>query len=339
MNEEMAASDWGMPAEAARRVDAACDRFEAAWRAHQRPRIKDHLADAADDIRSVLRRELINLDMNYRRRQGEHPQLEDYPADFGDVGALLPDTARTEPLPPSASPHGHTPGDPDVPDRVGRYSVIEKLGKGGMGAVLRALDPDFGRTLALKVLLAEHQNNPELVHRFLEEARISGRLAHPGIVPVHELGSMPDRRPFFTMKLVQGQTLADLLKQRTTPQDDLPRFLTIFEQVCQTLAYAHAAGVIHRDLKPANVMVGAFGEVQVMDWAWPRCWRRTVLPARRQRPRKSVPSRQPANRRQRGRGPERYWGRSGTWRRSRRAVRLTRLTSAPTCSAWERSCA
>src|SRR5262249_10361492 len=76
----------------------------------------------------------------------------------------------------------------------------------------------------------------------------------------------PDRRPYFTMKLVKGKTLAALLEQRASPQDDLPRFLTIFGQVCQTVAYAHARGVIHRDLKPANVMVGAFGEVQVMDW-------------------------------------------------------------------------
>src|SRR5262249_30610123 len=73
-------------------------------------------------------------------------------------------------------------------------------------------------------------------------------------------------QPYFTMKLVEGRTLADLLRERTSPAEGLPRFLTVFEQVCQTVAYAHSRGVIHRDLKPANVMVGAFGEVQVMDW-------------------------------------------------------------------------
>jgi serine/threonine protein kinase len=83
---------------------------------------------------------------------------------------------------------------------------------------------------------------------------------------VHELGTLPDGRPFFAMKLIKGDTLAELLARRPTPADDLPRFLTIFEQVCQTVAYAHARGVIHRDLKPSNVMAGAFGEVQVMDW-------------------------------------------------------------------------
>src|SRR5439155_12137203 len=101
---------------------------------------------------------------------------------------------------------------------------------------------------------------------FLEEAQISGQLQHPGIVPVYELGAFADQRPYFTMKLVKGQTLATLLAQRGEPGQDRPRFLKVFEQVCQTLAYAHARGVIHRDLKPANVMVGKFGEVQVMDW-------------------------------------------------------------------------
>ena len=83
---------------------------------------------------------------------------------------------------------------------------------------------------------------------------------------MYELGTFPDRRPFFAMKLVKGRTLASLLQEQTSPAQDLPRFLSIFEQVCQTMAYAHARGVIHRDLKPSNVMVGSFGEVQVMDW-------------------------------------------------------------------------
>ena len=104
------------------------------------------------------------------------------------------------------------------------------------------------------------------MQRFLEEARIAGRLQHPGVVPVYTLGRLPDGRPYFTMKLVKGRTLAELLAERKQPTQDRPRFLAIFEQVCQTLAYAHSKGVIHRDLKSSNVMVGAFGEVLVMDW-------------------------------------------------------------------------
>ncbi len=135
-----------------------------------------------------------------------------------------------------------------------------------MGAVLKGRDSDLGRDLAVKVLLEQHRDNPDFVRRFVEEAQIGGQLQHPGIVPVYELGSFPDRRPYFAMKLVKGRTLASLLSERTDPRDDLPRFLGIFEQVAQTVAYAHARGVIHRDLKPSNVMVGSFGEVQVMDW-------------------------------------------------------------------------
>ena len=135
-----------------------------------------------------------------------------------------------------------------------------------MGAVLKGRDRELGRDLAIKVQLEKHRDHPEFVRRFVEEAQIGGQLQHPGIVPVYELGQFGDLLPYFAMKLVQGRTLAVLLAARDVPTHDLAQFLDIFEQVCQTMAYAHARGVIHRDLKPSNIMVGAFGEVQVMDW-------------------------------------------------------------------------
>ncbi len=147
-----------------------------------------------------------------------------------------------------------------------KYQLFGEIARGGMGAVLRGRDVDLGRDLAVKVLLEAHREKPEMVRRFVEEAQIGGQLQHPGVVPVYELGTFGDRRPFFTMKLVKGRTLAELLRERDEPGDDRPRLLAIFAQICQTMAYAHARGVIHRDLKPANVMVGSFGEVQVMDW-------------------------------------------------------------------------
>jgi len=190
---------------------------------------------------------------------------------------------------------------------AGRYQVLGEIARGGMGIVLKARDTDLGRDLALKVLLDRHRDDQDVIRRFVEEAQIGGQLQHPGIVPVHELGSLADLRPFFAMRLVKGRTLAALLAERpdragrdspafgrgpagtrrvaagragrgspdpappateglTPAHDDLPRFLSIFEVVCQTMAYAHARRVIHRDLKPANVMAGSFGEVQVMDW-------------------------------------------------------------------------
>ncbi|MCY2959137.1 MAG: protein kinase, partial [Planctomycetota bacterium] len=131
-----------------------------------------------------------------------------------------------------------------------------------------------GRDVAVKVLDGELAKRPEVVQRFVEEAQIGGQLQHPGIVPVYELGLMADDRPYFTMKLVKGRTLAALFLQRKTPTDNRGRLLAIFESVCQTMAYAHSKGVLHRDLKPANVMVGAFGEVQVVDWGLAKVLRR-----------------------------------------------------------------
>jgi serine/threonine-protein kinase len=216
------------------------------------------------------------------------------------------------------------------------YEIVRKLGQGGMGLVLHGRDPDLGRDLAVKVLREDHAADPDVVQRFIEEAQVGGQLQHPGVVPVHELGRSPDGRPYFTMKLVKGRTLADLLKERTTPAQELPRFLGIFQQVCQRLAYAHSKRVIHRDLKPGNVMVGAFGEVQVMDWGLAKVLGGPQASRGRQPPEEApaccaryAPSRP-------GRILRRavFWARQPTWRRSRPAARWTGWTSAATCSAW-----
>ncbi len=161
------------------------------------------------------------------------------------------------------------PGSEEMPELGGdssRYQLLGEIARGGIGAILKGRDVDLGRDLAIKVLLEKHRDHPEMVRRFIEEAQIGGQLQHPGIVPVHELGRFPDGRFYIAMKMVAGRTLAALLESRKDPTEDRSRFLAIFEQVCQTLAYAHSRGVIHRDLKPSNVMVGNFGEVQVMDW-------------------------------------------------------------------------
>jgi tetratricopeptide (TPR) repeat protein len=153
---------------------------------------------------------------------------------------------------------------PQVPG----YELRERLGQGGMGEVFFALDCRLNREVAVKVLRSRHAGEPELERRFLEEAQIASQLPHPGVAPVHEVGTLPqpDGRPYFVMKLVRGRTLAALLAERTSVAAELPRFLAIFEQVCQTVAFAHSRGVLHRDLKPANVMVDSYGEVQLMDW-------------------------------------------------------------------------
>ncbi|MBK8913779.1 MAG: protein kinase [Phycisphaerales bacterium] len=147
-----------------------------------------------------------------------------------------------------------------------RYQVAGVVARGGVGVVLKARDCDIGRDVAIKVLRRDFAGHPEMLRRFVEEAQIAGQLQHPGVAPVYELAADGAGRPFIAMKLVQGRTLAALLAERPSVTHDRPRFLAILEQVGRTVAYAHAKGVIHRDLKPSNVMVGAFGEVQVVDW-------------------------------------------------------------------------
>lgn len=159
-------------------------------------------------------------------------------------------------------------------DPAGRYQLLGEIGRGGVGIVYKGRDQDLGRDVAMKVLRPEHGSRPDILERFVEEAQIGGQLQHPGIVPVYELGLQQGERPYFAMKLVKGDTLATLLARRAGPAEDRHRFLAIFEQICQTLGYAHARRVVHRDLKPANVMIGSFGEVQVVDWGFAKVLQR-----------------------------------------------------------------
>jgi serine/threonine-protein kinase len=161
------------------------------------------------------------------------------------------------------------PGSPEMiglADRSAHLQLFGEIARGGMGAVLKGRDVDIGRDLAVKVLLEKHRDNPDLARRFIEEAQIAGQLQHPGVVPIYELGIFADCRPYFAMKLVKGRTFAAILAERADSAEGLMGLLGTMLQVGQTVAFAHARGVIHRDLKPSNVMVGSFGEVQVMDW-------------------------------------------------------------------------
>ncbi len=175
----------------------------------------------------------------------------------------LPATSA-EPLTQPHNPNA-TPADA-TPTRAGCCRIVGEVGRGGMGLVYEGEDEALGRRLAVKVLHRGLLGREGVERRFLAEARLTGQLQHPGVPPIHEVGTLPDGRPFFSMKLVRGRTLEALLRDRASPADDLPRFITIFESVCQTIAYAHSRGILHRDIKPSNVMVGEFGEVQVMDW-------------------------------------------------------------------------
>jgi formylglycine-generating enzyme required for sulfatase activity len=161
-----------------------------------------------------------------------------------------------------------------------RYTLQRELGRGGMGVVYAAWDGDLRRTVAMKVLRDEGLGLGAVAHfararrlaRFLAEAQITGQLDHPGIVPVYDVGLDGQGRVFFTMPLVLGRELREVLQLAVKGSEgwSRERALGVFVKVCEALAFAHAKGVVHRDLKPSNVMVGAFGEAYVMDWGLAR---------------------------------------------------------------------
>jgi formylglycine-generating enzyme required for sulfatase activity/tRNA A-37 threonylcarbamoyl transferase component Bud32 len=151
-----------------------------------------------------------------------------------------------------------------------RFVDLGLLGTGGMGEVRRVRDVALNRVMAMKIVHARLLDNPRLVARFLEEAQVAAQLQHPGIPPVHELGLLADGRWFFTMKEVVGRTLTELIRDVHDAGEPDPiaqrRLIDAFARVCEALAYAHHRGVVHRDLKPDNILLGAFGEVLLVDW-------------------------------------------------------------------------
>src|SRR5262245_5435467 len=148
---------------------------------------------------------------------------------------------------------------------VGGFELLSVLGSGGFGIVFHAHDKTLERRVALKTLRPEAAASPALRQRFLQEAKAAAQLEHPGIVPIHGLGADDSGLPFFAMRLIQGESLAQAIErlhaaggaERSLP---LRKLLGRFVTVCQTIEYAHRRGVIHRDLKPANIMLGEFGE-------------------------------------------------------------------------------
>jgi len=166
----------------------------------------------------------------------------------------------------------HGPQEPDLSGT--RYRLLEHVARGGMGVVYAAQDEKLDRRVALKVLDLPEAGG-ELATRLVREARVLAQLEHPGIVPVHDVGTLADGRVFYTMKFVEGQRLDRFLETVSSTQDRLRLFL----RICDAVAFAHARGVLHRDLKPANIMVGPFGEVLVMDWGLAKILREPTPPS------------------------------------------------------------
>ncbi len=201
------------------------------------------------------------------------------------VAPVAPVELGVEQEPPISLRHA-LPPTADMRSPTARYGEHQVIARGGMGEIQRVWDADLRRAIAMKVLReanapshTDHRTPHSAARqqrRFLDEAQITAQLQHPGIVPVHELGLDADGRLYFTMNLVRGQNLRDVLRLARAGEDGWTRarVLEVLRRVCEAVAYAHDRGVIHRDLKPLNIMVGRFGETYVMDWGLARVLRR-----------------------------------------------------------------
>jgi len=238
---------------------------------------------------------LLAHEFRLRLKWGDRPTIEGYKARFpqwvvtgAELGIGLGDDAspestneflRTLVTPP---PTGHALIE-SLPQPAGgtgrsRYSLKGLHAEGGLGKIWVARDLELQREVALKELKPQYARHRDARRRFLQEAQVTGQLEHPNIVPVYELGRRTDEtQPFYTMRLVRGETLRAAAERfhenrRKGRRDPLefPRLLRAFVDVCNAISYAHSRGVIHRDLKPDNVVLGAFGEVLLLDWGLAR---------------------------------------------------------------------
>jgi serine/threonine protein kinase len=243
---------------AAERHEPICDRFEDRWRAGARPRIEDFLPEVPSEERPVLFDKLLRLEREYRR---DDPAVLDdlrarFPADAAQVELVFGDPART------ASFGGLTLVPPSAPPTIPGYEVTGTLGVGGMGVVYRAHDIDLDRPVAIKMMLAGLYDRPDQLLRFHLEARAAAALSHANIVPIYDFGQVDDR-PFQVMELVEGGSLADLLKAGPT---DPTWSAGVVERVARAVDHIHTHRLIHRDLKPANVLLAVDGTPKVTDF-------------------------------------------------------------------------
>jgi serine/threonine-protein kinase len=249
VNETVPGLSGALPLAAEREIDAACLRFEAAWQAGQRPRIEDYLGQTREPTRSALLAELLRLDLEYRRRNGETPAEQEYASRLeGEPGEVLRQAF-------AAAPAGVLP-------QVPGYKVLAELGRGGMGVVYRAWQVKAGRLVALKMVLAGEMASPGERDRFATEARAAAGLNHPNIVTIYEVAEHAGRQ-YFTMELVGGGSLAEQVARGPLPSR---RAAEVVLAVARAVHYAHQHKVIHRDLKPANILLDEAGQPHVTDF-------------------------------------------------------------------------
>ena len=248
-----------------RRLDDAYVRFDAEWQAGRRPRIEDYLDGLSEADRTRLLRDLLAVELEFRRGRGEGPTPEDYETRFpGQSSVIVEVFDRTASwMPAQTLSHGSV----SLPEKFGRYRVLSRLGGGGMGAVYLAHDSKLDRHVAMKVPLFTDADGPPVAERFLREARAAAALHHPNLCPIHDVGQI-EGIFFLTMAHIEGRSLSDHL--RDGRPIEFRKAAILVRSLALAMAEAHRAGVIHRDLKPSNIMITRRGVPVIIDFGLAR---------------------------------------------------------------------
>ena len=277
-------------------VVARCERFETDWRAGLSPVVADYLGGVDGPEGLDLLRRLLQIEAELKQSHGLATTVEDapdpVPASLSDPGASTqaadPEatTRQDEGQATVVLPTAGSTAEASQPSRPGaRFRKVRGHRSGGLGTVSLAHDEELGRQVALKEIQAKFADDPVTRARFVREAEITGRLEHPGIVPVYSMGTGDDGRPFYAMRFVGSEAdggggdrrLLDAIRafhkaEESPGRDPAARALALrellghFIAACDAIAYAHSRRVIHRDIKPANILLGPFGETLVVDW-------------------------------------------------------------------------
>jgi serine/threonine-protein kinase len=268
-------------------IDRLCDEFERNWLAGRQPRIEDVLGQLPADAQAVAFRELLAIELDVRRQKGEEANADEYRQRFPDrtavvdevVAMLAKDLAETAPL---STPSDTTPISATTSTR---YEQLRFFRRGGLGALYRAVDESLHRETVVKFMNEQCEKDPTLVAQFKVEAEVTGRLDHPGIVPVYGIGQDWQGRPFYVMRLINGRELKQAIQDyhhfghaKHSGSHQRQMLFNLLEHLisaCNTVAYAHHVGVVHCDIKPANIMIGKYGETFVLDWGLATNFERT----------------------------------------------------------------